>query len=212
MPVTLLYMDDTMNPAKIDILTVTICKKVPHLEHGTDDDNTKRTQILAMICEQYPPEAWTNVYTDGSATNAIYVPSGRTEAANAVTRRHYSNYKAEALVMAISLAVDSQQKSTMTVFLTGAFSVIQALTNNTLPHLAKALQLLSNNCRVVVQWIPAHCGVPGNEQADTPAKQCAQTEQPGDNVSYQEKAIITKALMISSQEKCAYHLLIGQSK
>jgi len=42
--------------------------------------------------------------------------------------------------MAISLAVDSQQKSTMTVFLT------DALTNNKLPQLAKALQLLSNNC------------------------------------------------------------------
>ena len=40
-----------------------------------------------MICEQYIPYAWTNVYTDGSATNAIqdsgagivfYLPSGST--------------------------------------------------------------------------------------------------------------------------------------
>jgi len=77
--------------------------------------------------------------------------------------------------MAISLAVDSQQKSIMAVFLTDALSVLQALTNNTLPHLANALQLLSNNCRVALQWIPAHCGVPGNEQADTLAKQGAQT-------------------------------------
>jgi len=81
-------------------------------------------------------------------------------------------------MMAISLAVDSQQKSTMAVFLTGAFSVLQALTNNKLPHLAKALQLLSNNCRVDLQLIPAQCRVPGNEQADTLAKQGAQTEQP----------------------------------
>ena len=103
--------------------------------------------------------------------------------------------------------MDSQQKSTMTVFLTGAFSVIQALTNNTLPHPAKALQLLSNNCRVVLQWIPAHCGVPGNEQADTLAKQGAHTKQPGVNLSYQENAIITKASMMSSQEKYAYQLL-----
>jgi len=48
--------------------------------------------------------------------------------------------------MAISLAVDTQQKSTMAVFLTDALSVLQALTNNKLPQLAKALQLLSNNC------------------------------------------------------------------
>ena len=35
----------------------------------------------------------------------------------------------------------------------------------------------------------------------------AQTEQPGANVSYQEKTTVTKALMIPSQEKGSYHLL-----
>ena len=163
-------------------------------------------------------KAWTNVYTDGSATNAIqdsgagiaiYLPSGSTEVASAATRRHRSNYKvdSEALIMVISLAVDSQQKSTMAVFLTDALSILQALTNNKLPHLAKALQLLSNNYRVALQWIPAQCGVSGNEQADTLAKQGAQTEQPVANVSYQEQPINTKALMMPSQEKDAYHLL-----
>jgi len=93
------------------------------------------------------------------------LPSGSTEVASAATRRHRSNYKvdSEALIMVISLAVDSQQKSTMAVFLTDALSILQALTNNKLPHLAKALQLLSNNCRVALQWIPAKCGVPGND-------------------------------------------------
>ena len=33
------------------------------------------------------------------------------------------------------------------------------------------LQLLSNNCRVTLQWILANCGVHGNKQADTLAKQ-----------------------------------------
>ena len=114
MPVTPLCMADTMNPVEIDI------SAGGNLQE--DDDNFKQTQTLAMICEQYPPKAWTNVYTDGSATNAIqdngagiaciaiYFPSGRTEAARAATWRHYSNYKADsvALMMAISLAVDSQ--------------------------------------------------------------------------------------------------------
>ena len=95
--------------------------------------------------------------------------------------------------MTISLAEYSQQKSTMT--------------NNKLPHLANILQLLNSNCRVALQWIPAHCGVPRNKQTDTVAKQGAQTEQPGANVSYQENAIITKALMMPSQAKDACHLL-----
>ena len=66
-------MAGTMNPVEIDISTVTICTKVPHLEQETDDENTKQTQTIAMLCEQYPPEACTNVYTDGFATNVIQV-------------------------------------------------------------------------------------------------------------------------------------------
>ena len=100
MPVTPLCMADTMNPVEIVLSTVTICMKVPHLEQGTYDNITKQTQTLAMICEQYPLEAWTNVYvyiyTDGSPNNAIqdsgagiaiYLPSVSTVAA-----RYYSNY------------------------------------------------------------------------------------------------------------------------
>ena len=54
MPVTPLNVADNMNPVVIDISTVTICTKIPYLEQGTDDDNTKQTQTLAMTCEQYP--------------------------------------------------------------------------------------------------------------------------------------------------------------
>ena len=86
-----------------------------------------------MICEQYPPEAWTKVYNDGSSTNAIQdsgagiainFPSGSTETYSAATRIHYSNCKADsdALMKAISLAAYSQQKSAMAVCLTEALS------------------------------------------------------------------------------------------
>ena len=62
----------------------------------------------------------TNAIHDSGAGIAIYLPGGSTEADSAATRRHHRNYKAEseALMMAISRNVDSQQKSTMDVFLT----------------------------------------------------------------------------------------------
>jgi len=41
MLVTHLRMTDTMNPIGIYISTVTICTTIPHLEQGSDDDNTK---------------------------------------------------------------------------------------------------------------------------------------------------------------------------
>ncbi|KAH3781826.1 hypothetical protein DPMN_159733 [Dreissena polymorpha] len=31
---------------------------------------------------------------------------------------------------------------------------------------------LSNNLNIALQWIPAHCGVSGNEEADQLAKRC----------------------------------------
>ena len=69
------------------------------------------------------------------------------------------------------------------------------------------MQLLSKNCIMALQCIPTQCGVPGNEHTDPLAKQGSQTEQPGANVSYQEKATITKALMMPGHGKDAYHLL-----
>jgi len=105
-------------------------------------------------------------------------------------------------MMAISFVDDSQQKSTMAVSLTGALSVLQA--NNIVTYRkssATTQQQLQSASSVNTHTFP------GNEQADTLAKQGGQTEQPGSNVSYQENTTITKVLMILSQEKCAYHLL-----
>ena len=45
------------------------------------------------------------------------------------------------LIKAISLAVDSKQRSIIGLFLTVALSILQGLTNNKLPHLAETLQL-----------------------------------------------------------------------
>jgi len=171
-----------------------------------------------MIYEQYPSEAWTHVYTDGSATNAIRDggagivikhPNGATETASAATGTHCSNYKAEseALIQATAMIKDSTEKSSQVAFFTDALSVLEALTNSKVPQLANALQTLSTSCRVILQWIPAHCGVPGNEMADKLAKQGAQSEQPNASVSYQEKVTIIKTLMKPRQEKDAYHLL-----
>ena len=72
--------------------------------------------------------------------------------------------------------------------------------------------VLSNNCRLSLQWILAQCWIPGNEQTYMLANQGAKTEQPGAIVTYQEKAIITKALMMPSQENDAYHLLSRQER
>ena len=124
-----------------------------------------------------------------------------TEAASPARRRHFSNYKAEseALMMVISLAVDSHQKRTMAVFLTVALSVLQAQqqiatsNNSTARHSAKTAEWSFSRYPPSVEFLEM------NKQTLF-AKQCAQTEQLYSNVSYQEKATITTALMMPSQE------------
>ena len=69
------------------------------------------------------------------------------------------------------------------------------------------MQELCNTCRVVLQWIPAHCGIPGNEQADQLAKCGAQKEQPSTSIHYQEKNTIIKTALKHRKAKDAYHLL-----
>ena len=58
----------------------------------------------ALYADDYPPETWTHVYTDCSATKAttdggagiiIQYPSGATQTASSATGKHCTNYKAE---------------------------------------------------------------------------------------------------------------------
>ena len=73
------------------------------------------------------------------------------------------------------------------------------------------MQELGNKCRVVLLWIPAHCGISGNEQADQLAKCGAHEEQPSTSIHYQEKTTIIKTALKPRQEKDVYHLdRIGQ--
>ena len=56
--------------------------------------------------------------------------------------------------------------------------------------------------------IPSH----SKEKADKLAMECAHTEQPDANVSYQEKATIIKALRRPNQGRMPTGFLVGQSK
>ena len=70
------------------------------------------------------------------------------------------------------------------------------------------MQEFGNLYRLVIQWIPALCGIPGNEQADQLARCGAQEEQPSTSIHYQEKTTIIKTALKPRQEKDAYHLLL----
>jgi ribonuclease HI len=108
---------------------------------------------------------------------------------------------------AVSMIINSSEAVSSVVFLTDSRSVLEALINNKSPDLARTMNELSTICKVTIQWIPAHCGITGNEEADQLAKFGAQSEQPDVQISFKEKVIIIKALKKPRQELDAYHSL-----
>ena len=86
------------------------------------------------------------------------------------------------------------------VLLTDALSVLHAVTNNKLPQLEQALHNIK--CfRTVLQWIPSHCGLKGNKEADKMAKLGAKLEQQNNPISLKEMKSITKSLHSMPQPK-----------
>ena len=203
---------------------LTICPTLPQVNPGaTQGPAVKCALTRALIDESYPGEAWVQVYTDGSATQAVtdggagvYLryPDGQTETVAMPTGKHCSNYSAEvqALMAAASVVQRASSEFQQVVFLTDALSVLEALSNNKEPHLMEALQSISESRRVVLQWVPAHCGVPGNEAADRLAKKGARESQPDRDLTYREKCTLIKTARKPAIEKDDYHRLTRQEQ
>ena len=155
----------------------------------------------------YPKESWTLGYTDGSAENAVrnggagvYIQyaGGKEDKISLATGLYSTNYKAEAEALKTAAAhfEASTHASLKVVLLTDALSVLQALQSNRdteLNDLSAALASLCRRHEVTLQWIPSHCNLPGNEAADSLAKEGTTKEQVDRSTSYPEVKTILKA-------------------
>ena len=167
----------------------------------------RKSYTLEHLQTQYPKQSWTHVYTDGSAEEAVrcggagvYVqyPGGREEKLCLATGLYSTNYRAEAEALKAAAAniEVSTHASHNVVFLTDALSILQALQSNRDPELNDLSASLASLCRshnVVLQWIPSHCNVRGNETADSLAKEGTTKEQTDRSTSYTETKTIIKS-------------------
>ncbi|XP_070180097.1 uncharacterized protein [Littorina saxatilis] len=137
---------------------------------------------MEMIQDRYPHCTWTHVYTDGSSENAVrnggsgvYIrrPNGTTTSLSVPAGDLSSNYRAElhALITAAEHAAGEDRSRQNIVLLTDSLSALQSLLSGPtdLPtrQLDNCLSTLSQHNKVVLQWIPAHVGIAGNEEADS---------------------------------------------
>ena len=181
--------------------SIKVITEIPGIESkNIQPEHVRKSVALDYLQNTYNQEIWTEVYTDGSATEAtrdggagVYIKYNEREARHAYAAGKYaSNYRAEAVAMtkaAEELTSNANEIKPNVLILTDALSVLEGLKNakeKCLDPLHKALATLSSKAKVTLQWIPAHCGIPGNEIADVLAKEGSRLEQTDRGMSYQE--------------------------
>ena len=181
---------------------------IPGVGQKDSQSGPERKSLTQEYLEtNYPKESWTHGYTDGSAENAVrnggagvYIQyaGGKEDKISLATGLYSTNFKseAEALKTAAAHIEASTHASLKVVLLTDALSVLQALQSNRdteINDLSTALVSLCRRHEVTLQWIPSHCNLPGNEAADSLAKEGTTKEQVDRSTSYPEVKTILKA-------------------
>ena len=167
-------------------------------EHNTDEE--LRSLTLEALSVAYASTTWARAYTDGSAEEAVKknggsgvfmkLPGGRSTRMSDATRQQSTNYRAEAYTLLTKAQTLNQKERfpTNTVFLTDCQLILQSLQSpggdQIFSTIRQELSLLKNKTSVTLQWIPSHCGVGGNEEADWLSKMGSKLEQSAHPMSY----------------------------
>ena len=186
---------------EIPLPDIKINTDIPGIRNKRDLPSLQLKSItLEVLDRDYNTSEWTHVYTDGSAEAAvrnggsgilIRFPDGQRISKSLPTGRLCTNYKAEqtALLAAAKLLETANPRSKI-VFLSDCKSVLDNLRsparNQSTSELHAALLHLSIRHTIVLQWIPSHCQIEGNEEADKLSKEGSKSEQPPTSISYSE--------------------------
>ena len=186
----------------------TIILDIPGIQakdHHTDEE--LRSLTLEALSVAYPSTNWARAYTDGSAEEAaknggggvfIKLPDGRSIRKSVATGQQSTNYRAEAYALLTAAQTLNQEERlpTNTVFLTDCRSILQSLQSpggdQIFSNIRQELSLLKNKTSVTLQWIPSHCGVGGNEEADQLSKMGSKLEQSAQPMFYSKAKTILR--------------------
>ena len=175
---------------------------VTHLKNKSMSKKTDPV-LLKLEAEDtiaaYPPE-WIHIYTDGSAFKAtvnagygawICFPDGTSKELSDACGSTCSNYEAEikGILSALEYIQTTFQEKPASVndivIFSDSKSALQAIESRSMDNdeIMETLLLMDKllsayASRLVLQWIPGHTDIAGNEKADRLSKKGAQQQQP----------------------------------
>nr|XP_024219864.1 uncharacterized protein LOC112211822 [Halyomorpha halys] len=140
-----------------------------------------RTVALVTIAERYPEPEWIHIYTDGSATeankNVVASVCSSLFQLSAPAGENATNFDGEVAAITLALEKITGARAKKIVLLSDSRAALLAIasghpsTNARILACRKSIECKREIFKVLVmQWIPAHCGIPGNEEADRHAR------------------------------------------
>ena len=166
------FPPDMSEPWAMDITDIKVHTTVPSLSDGDTQGDRWSSPSPWLWLLRYPQEARIHVFIDGSATNVAsggtgllaYFPGGQKATAN--------------IAIGKQLLCRNRNPLVGCLHSTGFKSWLQAgclpLWNHQLPNPGKVPQQVAATRMAVLQWIPAHCGIPGNKQVNILAEEGCQ--------------------------------------
>ena len=158
------------------ILSLTQLKK-------SDTNDLKYQSEFGIITSKYP--AFNHIYTDGSKCDSRVACAAVSSNYTCCERLpdQASIFTAELRALQLALSIIKKEKFHSYIIFTDSLSSLQALHNlnfnNPLIHsIIHSLDLISNKFNVIFCWIPGHCGIKGNCEADKKAKESSLSLSP----------------------------------
>ncbi|XP_043206739.1 uncharacterized protein LOC122373061, partial [Amphibalanus amphitrite] len=163
-------------------------------EAGLAPVTARKTTLAARFLAKCATWAW----TDGSATGGVldggaggYIewPDGESHELRAPAGKLCSSYRAEMVALRETLNYignHTDHEEDPIILCTDSQAALSALRSGPAEQRTQlnravwdALALVSDNGerQVLLQWVPSHCGLPGNEMADSLAKEAASLPQ-----------------------------------